>query len=366
MQLDTLRKVKLLITADYELFLGRNFVGHDEVLFGPTEQLMARCEKLGVGLTFFADVCSVWAHRKFGLDDYADKFEAQMQDALRRGHDVQLHLHPHWLNSIWCEDRWQVSTDRMYLAEFGFGDGEDSAPAIIKRGVDYLHDLLHPVAPDYRCLAFRAAGLALQPDERKLISALLDHGIRIDSSVAKDLVLQLDTIEIDYRRVPTAANWYLAPASGITEDAGAGLLEIPIATFRCDLLSRLGFLFRRLRSVGMRRGAGISRSAMQTRWSNLRTMLRYNLRYLYGSPLFSLSCDTKGHNLDMLLNGLDAYLKQHTDSSPIYVAMINHPKLMFDAQFELLESFVRAARKRQGEAFSFVTTADVLRQVSND
>ena len=366
MQLDTPHKINLLITADYELFLGRNFVGHDEVLFAPTEQLMARCEALGVGLTFFADICSVWAHRKFGLDDYADKFETQMQDALKRGHDVQLHVHPHWLNSTWREGRWQVATDRMYLAEFGFTDSEDAAPAIIKRGVDYLHDLLQAVTPTYRCTAFRAAGLALQPEEHKLISALLDHGIKIDSSIAKDLILQLDTIEIDYRRVPTVANWYLAPASGIAQDAGAGLLEIPIATFRCDLPSRLGFLYRRLRSVGMRRGAGVSRSSEQTRWSNLSTMLRYNLRYLYGSPMFSLSCDTKGHNLDMLLNGFEAYLRQHSDSSTIYVAMINHPKLMFDAQFDLLESFVRAVRSRHGESLSFVTTTDVLRQCDGE
>jgi hypothetical protein len=193
----------------------------------------------------------------------------------------------------------------------------------------------------------------------------MDHGIKIDSSIAKDLVLQLDTIEIDYRTVPSAANWYLDPANGITQDAGSGILEIPIATFRCGLLSRLGFLYRRLRSVGMRRGAGISRSTKQTQWSNLCTMLRYNLRYLYGSPLFSLSCDTKGYNLDMLLNGFDAYLKQHADSSPIFVSMINHPKLMFDAQFDLLESFVGEVRKRHGDSLDFLTTAEVLRQVDS-
>ncbi|MDH3889667.1 MAG: hypothetical protein OEV49_01170 [candidate division Zixibacteria bacterium] len=360
------RPINLLITADYELFLGRNFFGHDEVLFGPAEQLMARCEGLGVGVTFFADVCSVWAHRRFGLSDYADQFETQMQEAVKRGHDVQLHLHPHWLNSTWCEDRWQVATDRMYLAEFGFSSDEEAAPAIIKRGVDYLHDLLRPETPEYRCAAFRAAGLALQPDERKLIAALLKLGIKIDSSIAKELVLDLDTIAIDYRRMPGAANWYLAPDCGIAQDAGAGLLEIPIATFKCGLLSRLGFLSRRLRSVRMRRGAGISRSSEQTRWSNLSTMLRYNLRYLYGNPLFSLSCDTKGHNLDMLLNGFGKYLRQHSDSSPIYVAMINHPKLMFDAQFDMLESFVSAARSRYGDALDFVTTTDVIRQIDGE
>jgi hypothetical protein len=357
------QRITLLITADYELFLGRNFVGHDEVLFGPTEQLMRRCEGLDVGVTFFADVCSVWAHRKSGLDDFADKFETQMCEALRRGHDVQLHLHPHWLESTWRDNQWRVATDRMYLSEFGFERGEDSAPAIIQRGVDYLHNLLRPTVPDYRCRAFRAAGLALQPDERRLIKSLLENGIKVDSSIAKEMRLQLDTIEIDYRDVPDSANWYLAPDSGLSTDAGAGLFEIPIATFRCGLATRLGFLLRRARSVSMRRGAGISRSSQQTRWSNLKTMLAYNLRYLSGRPLFSLSCDTKGHNLSMLLDGFDDYLRRHPDSNDVYVAMINHPKLMFDPQFELLEAFIIEVRRRWGDSLRFATMTEVSEEV---
>jgi len=355
----TSQKITLLITADYELFLGRNFVGDDEVLFEPTGRLLQLCEKLGVKVTFFADVCSVWAHRKYGLDEYVARFEAQMREALNRGHDVQLHLHPHWLNSTWQGGRWQVATDRMYLAEFGFADDDNSAPAIVSRGVDYLHDLLRPVKSDYRCRAFRAAGLALQPGEKELIGTLLDNGIEIDSSIAKGLKIDLDTVRIDYRRVPDDANWYLSPQSGLDETAPDGLLEIPIATFRCSLPARLGFLYRRTRAVGMRRGAGISRQSRQTRWSNLRTMLSYNLRYLYGSPWFSLSCDTKGHNLAMLIDGFDDYLKRHEDSPEVMAAMINHPKLMFAPQFELLEAFVTAARRHWGEDVRFATMAQV-------
>jgi hypothetical protein len=51
----------------------------------------------------------------------------------------------------------------MYLAELGFGPGEDEAPTMIRRGVEYLEQLLRPHSPGYRCAGFRATGLALEP-----------------------------------------------------------------------------------------------------------------------------------------------------------------------------------------------------------
>ena len=352
--------VYVLITADYELFLGRNFLGSEEVLFAPTRRMIGVCEGLQVPITFFADVCSVWAYRDYGLDDYALKFEGQMCQAVRSGHDVQLHIHPHWLGCTYENGEWRISTERMYLSELGFGDGEQQAPAVIKRGVDYLNGLLRQEKPGYNCLAFRAAGLALQPEEESLIGALLNNGIRIDSSVAKGLRLSMDTIEIDYTRTPRAANWLMSQETGMSSPADQGLFEIPIATFKSGAPTRLGFLWRRLRSVSMRRGSGISRSERQTRWANIRTMLAYNLRYLYTNPWFSLSCDTKGYNLKMLLDGFDDYIDRHSESRAIFVSMINHPKLMFDPQFELLGGFVEGVRRRYGERVRFVTCGEVV------
>ena len=347
--------IYILITADYELFLGRNFVSNDEVLFKPTEQLLKVCRELEVPITFFADVCSVWAHRKYDLEEYCRSFESQMTEALDTGHDVQLHLHPHWLESSYSGGEWQISTERMYLSEFGFGSGEDEAPAVIGRGIEYLNDLLLPKEPSYRCLAFRAAGLALQPDEHRLIESLIENGITIDTSVARGLRLTMDTVRIDYTGLPSAANWFMNSDSGISGEAPDGLFEIPIATFRCSPLSRIGFLWRRARSVGMRRGAGISRSARQTKWSNLKTMLLYNLRYVYTNPYFSLSCDTKGYNSRMLIDGLDRYIRQHQNDNEIFASMINHPKLMFEPQLNLLKEFVTESRNRYGARIKFIT-----------
>src|SRR5690606_36231486 len=126
----------------------------------------------------FPDVCCAWWHREHGEHAFADRFEEQMREVVRRGHDVQLHLHPHWL---WCtreNGAFVFDPSRMYPHELGWGDGEDEAPAVIRRGVTYLDTLLRPVDPQYRCTALRAGSLALQPDEGELLRVLLAAGIR--------------------------------------------------------------------------------------------------------------------------------------------------------------------------------------------
>jgi hypothetical protein len=354
-------KIVCLITFDYELFLGRNFGPPDMVLFEPTRKILDICEQVNVSTTFFADVCSVWAHRNNGCDSYADAFEKQLQEIVSTGHDVGLHIHPHWLFTTFEGGHWQISTERMYLHELGFGTHDRSAEEIVRKGLNYLNELLGKQDPQYQCTAFRAAGLALQPQEKDIIRILLDSGIRIDSSVAKNLRLNMDTVTIDYSRTPKSANWFLSPETGIQNGNRSGIFEVPVATFQMGFLERTGFMARRIRSAGKLRGSVISRSPKQSRLTSLYSLLLLNLRYLLWNPYYLLSCDTKGMTLDLLLKGFDSYLQLH-DDEVMYVAMINHPKLMFDEQVRLLGDFVRETRRRYGSEVSFQT----FRQVAAD
>jgi peptidoglycan/xylan/chitin deacetylase (PgdA/CDA1 family) len=348
-------RIRLLVTFDYEIFHGRNFGSDEEVLFRPTDEIFALCAELGIPAVFFPDVCSVWAHRDSGSLAYADRFEQQMREAVRRGHDVQLHLHPHWLFTSFRDGEWRLATDRIRMAELGFDDSAYATPTLLRRGVAYLEDLLRAEDPDYRCIAFRAAALALQPGEREVLRALLDAGLVIDSTVVKGVHSTTDTYLIDYRSVPAAANWYMHPRTGIGVAAPEGVLEIPVATFQQPLGRRFAFLLRRTRAVAQRRGTGMSRDARQTPLGNLWHLALMNLRYLTASPWFTLSCDTKGFDLGMVLDGFDDFLHRHAADREIVVAMINHPKLMFGPQLELLRRFVEETRRRHGPELAYST-----------
>jgi len=355
------KKVVCMISFDYEIFLGRNFGDASWVLFEPTRKILDLCKQLDFSVTFFADVCSVWAHRKYGFDAYADNFEAQLREMVTYGHDVGLHIHPHWLSSVYENGEWQVSTEQMYLHELGFGAHKNSADEIVFKSLNYLNDLLNAVDPQYRCTAFRAAGLALQPQEKELIRVLLDAGILIDSSIAKNLKLNMDIVSIDYSNVPKNANWFMAPETGIEKENSEGVLEIPIGTFQISRRERISFLIRRALSIGKLRGMTLSRTSKQSRLANIHSLAQVNLRYILSNPYFILSCDTKGMTLELLLKGFDYYLGLHDDNQ-IYLSMINHPKLMFDEEIELLGRFVEAIREKYPQETIFQT----FRQASKE
>ncbi len=344
-------KIVCLLTFDYELWLGRNFLPPEQVLIEPTREVLELCDKLNVAVTFFPDVCCAWTYRKYGFDTFVDSFEKQMIDAMSMGHDVELHLHPHWLNTTYENNQWLISAEKMYLHELGYSPGNDSANALISKGVNYLNSLLRPHKSDYRCRIFRAAGAALQPDEDKLIAALIENGIEMDVSVSKFLTLNLDTVKIDYTDVPSKSHWFMSPETGIGVDSGRGILEIPIGTFKAGLGQRAGFLWRRARSIKKMRGTTISRARRQSRLANLRTLLMQNLKYITGSPWSNISCDTKGFNIRMLLDGFDNYVKLHQNEDTIYVTIIDHPKLMFEYQMKLLSDFITETRKRYDISF---------------
>jgi len=54
----------------------------------------------------------------------------------------------------------------------------------VREGKDWLEQLLQPVDPSYRCIAFRAANWSMNP-ARGIVEALADNGIALDTSVFK-------------------------------------------------------------------------------------------------------------------------------------------------------------------------------------
>jgi hypothetical protein len=113
--------VNLLYSIDYEVFWTRN---DDEirVLVDPTERLLRQAEELGVRYTLFVDVLSLFRYRELGLPRFVDAVEHQLRGAVRRGHDVQTHLHPHWLTAERNGDEWSFDPESFLLGTFGDAD----------------------------------------------------------------------------------------------------------------------------------------------------------------------------------------------------------------------------------------------------
>ncbi len=172
----------MAITLDYETWQpvppGRRISWNDDVL-DPTRRLLDVCDESGARLTIMAEVGEYLWLREHDAP-VATAMEEQWRDALRRGHDVQLHLHVSWLPELGARIEagiWSGPQDYLRAADY-----EGDLVALIGRCKRALEQALEPVDPGYRVTCFRAGAYQVQPFKR-LHDALVANDILCDTSV---------------------------------------------------------------------------------------------------------------------------------------------------------------------------------------
>jgi hypothetical protein len=330
------RNLQIALAFDHELSLGGT-PDYDRNLFAPTRALLDLADEIGVKVTLFTDVLSAIAHERWEVPAFVEPYRASLIDAIRRGHDVQLHLHPHWLTSRWEGGRFVPSRD-FALADFADGSRGIEIEGIVELGVRYLRALGSSADPSYRCIAFRAGGYNIAPHTARIMRALHDNGIRIDSSIIKGYRFRSGLSSIDFRAMPTAANWQMH-----------GLYEVPIASAPRTPLNNLPFLYRRLVHRGRRHtdgGFGIHDG---------NTSLAEKLGRLLPFSAWPLCFDHFSDSADDVFAVLRRHVDAHRRDERIACASVAHPKSMGPHERSVVRGFVERARRTYGPACSFVT-----------
>lgn len=225
-------KYNLLFTLDYEIH-GNGDGDPWKLMVEPTGRLMAMLEKYGRKLTIMADVAEILTFKRYfaetGKDDFhVAEIESQLQDAIRRGHDVQLHVHSSWFNAKWDGKSWDQCIDEYNMAALPM----ERIDEMVGQCVGYLHDLLRPIKPDYKVWLFRAANWSMMPTEN-IYQVLLKHGITADTSVYKGGI-QGGNVSYDYSEAYDCLLSYSADAWNINHLAPSSqtgiITEYPIYT----------------------------------------------------------------------------------------------------------------------------------------
>ena len=237
---------KVFLTADYELFGNGTGCIH-QCLLNPAERMMATAEESSARVTFFVDVLEVMAFEKaeqaghyIGVKDAAERIRNQLTDTVRRGHDVQLHLHPQWIDARWVPGfGWELNMDYWRIGGLATHIGQDRLESVVAGGVDWLESLLKPFDPAYRCRSFRAGAWSIQP-EADVLSALRRSGIVIDTTVAPGCFARGQHTWFDFRDAPEARwrGWRIAESVTEVDDMGK-MYELPIYTAPIPIRTRL-------------------------------------------------------------------------------------------------------------------------------
>ena len=189
------KRFTILIEDDWEV-MGNGLGNVAQLQYLPSMFFMKLARRLGIKLTFMVDVVQQLEYRKHSQTDYNLKLQKNLWDDSVRlmksyGFDVQLHLHPQWMNAIRKDDFFFLNNNW----NFGrYGDADQDH--LIGESINYLHDLLRPIDQQYKVVAYKGGSWGLQPSGT-LLKNMEKHGIRIVTGVRKGMYLPGNGV--DYR-----------------------------------------------------------------------------------------------------------------------------------------------------------------------
>ena len=112
------QKKKIILSYDYELFFGDRSGTVLRSLIEPTNLLLDAMDSVSFKGNFFVD----WQMLKYLKEANTERTLAdhqliidQLKDMVYRGHRIELHIHPHWVDAKYNGDgTWDFSEFRHY------------------------------------------------------------------------------------------------------------------------------------------------------------------------------------------------------------------------------------------------------------
>ena len=353
----------LILTLDYETFgSGVGDVMRDVI--EPTRRLLSICDKHQAKMTIMFEVGEYWAFERYESQLRKDlgyspweQMRGQAVDAVQRGHDIQLHLHPQWIGATYNRGAWQLENRYWRLADLPGGlGGKDQITSItgaLHAGKQTLECMIRPVKADYECVCFRAGGFYAQPS-RDVIAGMKEAGLRMDSSVVRGY--RTDTpFPVDYSNVKTdKLVWWTTDTELVAEGRpGENILELAVSSRMEPYWN--SFKWAKLRAAMRRRkterasraGKGSGSSNNISSVPSCRTVLRKMLRKHAGTFDFC-----KLSRKDMLKR-----IREHAGHLDQPLVLIGHSKdFVNDRNFDKFLSNVH-----QDATVQFMTMSEYTR-----
>lgn len=341
--------MKLILSFDHELPLGGVYQSYEHAMFAPTQRILEAADKENVKVCLFTDILSYIFFKRHNITSFTEPYIKQLQAAVAGGHDVQLHLHPHWVNTRF-ENGTFIPSASFTLSDFADATPPDNLEGIIDQGFRELTTICKAVKSDYQCIAFRAGGFNLYPETSRILTALYKHGIRIDSSIPKGLYYRSAVSLINYNNLPEVCNWFIPLGGPISATGDEGLYEVPIATIPAGLWTNLKHLYfkRKNKQYAFASGKTIH-SGKVNKWDKLRFV--FSVR--------TLGFDTYSLSVKDLMQILKYNINLYEADKEIVLGTVSHPKNMGPYAIDLMTGFIRASRKKY-TGLEFVTHGEVL------
>lgn len=326
----------ITLTVDYELFLGSKTGDVRSCMIDPTRELANILAHNGSHMTIFWDILHY-----VKLIEYEIKFpeliddrlliENQILELVNAGHDIQLHLHPHWLDAIYANGKWTFDYKRFKLQDLSENEDQNDINTIlgcINKGKNILENLIKKGSPEYRVTAIRAGGYLIQPFS-KIKNALLQQNILIDSSICPGMVNENEIFSYNFQDCPNLY-FYKFSDDPTKIDKNGKFTEIPITSINIPF--HLNFYFILLRNIKYKNLWKSKGSASGSTTMSVTPYYKKMYESLFKKKAYQFTTDG---NFKEIIN----YMIENVDE---YSTMITHPKMLTEHTINLFTTLINA------------------------
>lgn len=332
---------KILITFDYELFLGKKSGSAHNCILLPTAKILSLLKKHKVTAIFFVDMLYL-CRLKEAAEKYAkaktdfNLIEAQLIEMAENGHYVFNHLHPHWLDAVYnpTNNEWELADASKYVFESLAQVERDS---VFEKTMTLLNEILSRAKTKFPADGYRAGGLYIQPfaSFKKYFEK---HGIQNDFSVLINAIGESESGKNDFNFSGIEKNIYSFGNNVIQEDMSGSYTEY---TMR---FVKIPFAYRLLNSIFYRL---FSRNKNHLRYGNGTSTS--NKIFSSGSNKFA---STETFAVEML-NDIKLPLYVNEAKQNNYLHLLSHPKLVSDYNLNVFDKLLGKLTALENAEFDF-------------
>ena len=233
-------KSTLLMTYDYELYLGRS--GHvDNCLIAPTKEIVKVMDKHNAKGTFFVDTVYLLLAKEQCPSDY-EKVVNQLRWLVSEGHRIELHLHPHWVDANYnvSDAQWYFDNYRYYRVS---KCPKEMIADLFRRSYDLLCAIAQKEDSNYKPIAYRAGGWCIEPFDT-FKELFIEYGIKVDSSVRAGNKFDDPVQGFDFTSIKDPKPYRFTDSPLKREEDGI-FMELPVTPLTlspmCLICNRIGY-----------------------------------------------------------------------------------------------------------------------------
>ena len=225
---------RIMLTFDYELFLGHRSGSAERCILLPTREILKRIRFHGATALFFVDATYLARIEASDPKTYA-QVAGQIEEMVGSGCEVGFHLHPHWLDAEQVDGGgWSLDNTRRYRLH---ALPEDELRCVFHDSFASLERAVRRASGACRINTFRAGGWCLQPFST-LRSLFEELGIEFDFSVTPGFYKNnLPAHFYDYRSAPEDRSVWRFSDDPCVPQADGRFVEVPVTAFTAKLLS---------------------------------------------------------------------------------------------------------------------------------